>query len=78
MPMGSKEYLWNKITAMTYILLEEYAGTTLSVDLNEWRKMMEDPSFRRKLSNFYYKKEFNRLKKVIKDAVKEGKIIVVE
>lgn len=74
--MGLVEYFLNKSTAMRYILLEEYAGTSLSVDFNEWKKMIGDSYFKEKLSNFYYKKEFFRLEKVIKNAIKEGKIIM--
>lgn len=63
---------------MEYIILEESADTALSADLNEWRKMVNDPERERKYSNYYYKKEFFRLNRIIKQAIKEGKIIVEE
>lgn len=60
---------------MGYKILKEYKDTALSVDFSEWQKMVSDQSRKEKMSNFYYKKEFFRLSRVVKTAIKEGKII---
>lgn len=63
---------------MEYKILEEYKDASLSAELKDWKKMINDPERERKYSNYYYKKEFFRLSKVVRTAIKEGKIIETE